>query len=63
MTPEGPLPLAQVADCYSEPHLFVEVSDLQPWRIIRINQSAVRVTGERPFVVGDFLGLDAGSMV
>ncbi|CAL8465638.1 g5174 [Coccomyxa elongata] len=39
------LQLTKVADCYSEPHLFVEVSDLQPWRIIRINQAAVRVTG------------------
>ena len=45
----------QVADCYSEPHLFVEVSDLQPWRILRINQAAVRVTGARPFVSG-FIG-------
>lgn len=36
---------AQVADCYSEPHLLVEVSDLQPWTILRINQAAVRVTG------------------
>ncbi len=36
----------QVADCYSEPHLLVEVSELQPWSILRINQAAVRVTGE-----------------
>ncbi|CAL8465702.1 g5238 [Coccomyxa elongata] len=48
------LQLTKVADCYSEPLLFVEVSHLQPWRILHINQAAVRVTGlERDNAMGE----------
>jgi hypothetical protein len=35
----------QVVDCYSEPHLFVEVSELSPWSILRINQAAFTTMG------------------
>ena len=37
----------QVTDCYSEPHMFVEVSDLQPWVILSLNAGALKTTGER----------------
>lgn len=36
----------QVTDCYSEPHMFVEVSDLQPWVILSLNAGALKTTGE-----------------
>ena len=36
----------QVTDCYSEPHMFVEVSDLQPWIILSLNNGALKTTGE-----------------
>ena len=35
----------QVTDCYSEPHIFVEVSDLQPWMIISFNAGALKTIG------------------
>ena len=37
--------VVQVTDCYSEPHIFVEVSDLQPWMIISFNQGALKTIG------------------
>ena len=41
----------QVTDCYSEPHMFVEVSDLQPWVILSLNAGALKTTGETgPFI-------------
>ncbi len=33
-------------DCYSEPLLFVEVSETQPWRILHMNDGAVSTTGD-----------------
>ena len=36
----------QVTDCYSEPHMFVEVSELQPWVILSLNAGALKTTGE-----------------
>ena len=38
--------LMQVTDCYSEPHMFVEVSELQPWVILSLNAGALKTTGE-----------------
>lgn len=35
----------QVTDCYSEPHMFIEVSDL-PWTILSFNACALKTTGE-----------------
>ena len=49
------LPLLQVrvVDCYSEPHAFVEVSETAPWRLLHINQAALRMTGEHWCTVQD----------
>ncbi len=38
--------LIRVVGCYSEPLLFVEVSQTQPWMILHLNEAAVTVTGE-----------------
>jgi hypothetical protein len=37
--------LIRVVDCYSEPLLFVEASQTQPWRILHLNDAAVSTTG------------------
>ena len=37
----------RVVDCYSEPHAFVEVSQTAPWKLLRINVPAQKVTGAR----------------
>ncbi|BDA44193.1 probable serine/threonine-protein kinase STY13 at C-terminar half [Coccomyxa sp. Obi] len=48
--------LIRVVDCYSEPLLFVEASQTQPWRLLHLNDSAASNTGleasavaEKPF--------------
>ena len=38
--------LIRVVGCYSEPLLFVEVSQTQPWLILHLNEAAVTVTGD-----------------
>ena len=38
--------LIRVVGCYSEPLLFVEVSQTQPWTVLHLNEAAVTVTGE-----------------
>lgn len=40
--------LIRVVGCYSEPLLFVEASQTQPWVILHLNEAAVTVTGTRP---------------
>ena len=37
--------LIRVVDCYSEPLLFVEASQTQPWRLLHLNDSAASNTG------------------
>ena len=37
--------LIRVVGCYSEPLLFVEASQTQPWVILHLNEAAVTVTG------------------
>jgi len=37
--------LIRVVNCYSEPLLFVEVSQTQPWRLLHLNDAAVSTTG------------------
>ena len=39
--------LIRVVGCYSEPLLFVEVSQTQPWMVLHLNEAAVTVTGEQ----------------
>ena len=38
--------LTRVVGCFSEPLLFVEASQMQPWVILHLNEAAVTVTGE-----------------
>ena len=40
--------LIRVVGCYSEPLLFVEASQTQPWVILHLNEAAVTVTGTSP---------------
>ena len=37
--------LTRVVGCFSEPLLFVEASQTQPWVILHLNEAAVTVTG------------------
>lgn len=38
--------LTRVVGCFSEPLLFVEASQTQPWVILHLNEAAVTVTGQ-----------------
>ncbi len=40
--------LIRVVGCYSEPLLFVEASQTQPWVILHLNEAALTVTGTNP---------------
>ena len=40
--------LTRVVGCFSEPLLFVEASQTQPWVILHLNEAAVTVTGQAP---------------
>jgi hypothetical protein len=42
----------RVVDCYSEPHAFVEVSETAPWKLLRINLPAQKVTGANSHAPG-----------
>lgn len=38
--------LIRVVECYSEPLLFVEASQTQPWRLLHLNDAAISTTGK-----------------